>query len=197
MPEPQLLSARLRAETAASHERMHGLMEQAEPFASRTRYAGFVAAQFLFQQDIERLWAEPALRDALPRLEHGGRGAACAADLRDLGAETPRKQDFYADAPVSLPAALGWLYVSEGSTLGAAFLLKEVTQRLGLDEQFGARNLAAAPEGRAPAWRRFVAALDAVPLDAAGQDAAAAGALAAFHRFGDLLARQFALDAHA
>ncbi|MFX6949703.1 biliverdin-producing heme oxygenase, partial [Acinetobacter baumannii] len=72
---------------------------------------------------------------------------------------------------VAMPEALGWLYVSEGSTLGAAFLLKEVKDKLGLSESFGARNLAAYPEGRAVVWRRFVSFLDAPGLSAQEQDA--------------------------
>lgn len=33
-----------------------------------------------------------------------------------------------ATADVRMPVALGWLYVSEGSTLGAAFLFKEAQE---------------------------------------------------------------------
>ena len=83
--------------------------------------------------------------------------------------------------------------MSEGSTLGAAFLLKEVNEKLGLNGEFGARNLAAYPEGRAKAWKRFVASLDAPEL-ADVQDRVIAGALAAYGRFGQLLNTQFSLD---
>ena len=46
--------------------------------------------------------------------------------------------------------------MSEGSTLGAAFLFKEAQKHLGFSETFAARNLAAYPEGRAKVWKRFV-----------------------------------------
>ena len=62
------------------------------------------------------------------------------------------------------------------------------------DPLFGARNLAAYPEGRAVVWRRFVSFLDAPGLSAQEQDAVVAGAAAAFERFGVLLKRHFALD---
>jgi protein TonB len=54
---------------------------------------------------------------------------------------------------------MGWLYVAEGSNLGAAFLLKEAV-KLNLSGSFGARHLAGAPEGRGLHWRTFTAALD-------------------------------------
>lgn len=187
------LALRLKTETAALHERMHELMAQAQPFASRERYARFVAVQYLFQRDVEHLFDDAGVRELLPDLDTRGRQAAALADLRDLGAEAPSAGS-PASVGVDMPAALGWLYVSEGSTLGAAFLLKEVKERLGLSEDFGARNLAAYPEGRAASWRRFVAALDSDGVDAEAHQAVIEGARAAFDRYGRLLARCFGLE---
>ncbi len=189
---PALLSARLKDETATLHEQMHALMAQAQPFASRAQYVRFVAAQYHFQRDVEHLFEDPAIQAAVPDLQVRGREAAALADLADLDAAPGDAA--IATGKVAMPAALGWLYVSEGSTLGAAFLLKEVKDKLGLSETFGARNLAAYPEGRAVVWRRFVSFLDAPGLSAQEQDAVVAGARAAFERFGVLLKRHFALD---
>ncbi|RYG14172.1 MAG: biliverdin-producing heme oxygenase [Burkholderiales bacterium] len=186
------LSQRLKAETAAQHERMHLLMEQNAPFASRGAYAGFVAAQYLFQRDVEHLFKQPAVQAAVPDLQARGREAASLADLADLASPVP--QDALATESVGMPAALGWLYVSEGSTLGAAFLFKEAQARLGLNENFGARNLSAYAEGRAVVWRRFVAALDSGGYSLVEQDEVIAGANAAFDRFGALLQRSLALQ---
>lgn len=189
MTATPLLSERLRNETAALHERMHQLMAVADPFANRAAFARFVAVQYLFQRDLGPLLADRALAALLPDLDSRGREEAARSDLADLGAEIPR--DIVAGQSVTLPAGLGWLYVSEGSTLGAALLLKEAKERLGLSETFGARNLAAYPGGRAAAWKRFVAALDAANHDPADQDQVIAGANAAFERFGQLLQRHF------
>ncbi|OWY34383.1 biliverdin-producing heme oxygenase [Herbaspirillum aquaticum] len=189
---PALLSARLKDETATLHEQMHALMEQAQPFASRAQYVRFVAAQYHFQRDVEHLFEDRAIQAAVPDLQVRGREAAALADLADLDAAPGDAA--IATGKVAMPEALGWLYVSEGSTLGAAFLLKEVKEKLGVSETFGARNLAAYPEGRAVVWRRFVSFLDAPGLSAQEQDAVVAGARAAFERFGVLLKRHFALD---
>ncbi|MBG7622154.1 biliverdin-producing heme oxygenase [Herbaspirillum sp. AP02] len=191
-PHPVPLSVRLKSETADLHQQMHALMERAQPFSDRLRYSRFVAAQYHFQRDVEHLFDDAELQAALPDLQVRGREAATLADLADLQA-VPGEVAI-ATASVRLPEAWGWLYVSEGSTLGAAFLLKEVQDKLGLSERFGARHLAAYPEGRALAWRRFVGFLDASDLTAAEQDAVVAGATVAFERFGLLLRRHFALD---
>lgn len=185
------LSQRLKLETAPQHEQMHHLMEQAQPFSSRAQYAKFVAVQYLFQRDVEHLFDDPAVQGLVADLSERGRATDSQADLADLQAPVPSEP--IATQGVTAPEALGWLYVSEGSTLGAAFLLKEVSEKLGLDGQFGARNLAAYPDGRARVWKRFVAALDAPEL-AEVQDRVIAGALAAYGRFGHLLRTQFSLD---
>jgi heme oxygenase (biliverdin-IX-beta and delta-forming) len=187
-----VLSQRLKHETDAQHQRMHALMERAQPFANRERYAGFVAIQYLFQRDVMYLFDDPRVRAVVDDLDCRGRVEAARADLLDLAAVVP--DNSIATSAVKMPEALGWLYVSEGSTLGAAFLLKEAQQQLGLSAGFGARNLAAYPEGRARAWRRFVASLDGDALDTADHDAVLAGANAAYARFGALLQDQFGLQ---
>ena len=186
------LSQRLKVETNDQHERMHRLMERAAPFSSRESYARFVAAQYLFQLDVEHLFQNAEVQAAVPDLDARGRASASLADLRDLKADVP--VDRVASTDVAMPEALGWLYVSEGSTLGAAFLFKEAQANLGLSAEFGARNLAAYPEGRAVVWRRFVASLDDEALDPRTHDAVIAGANAAYDRFGELLERHFALS---
>lgn len=185
------LSQRLKHETNDQHERMHQLMERGNPFSSRDAYAGFVAAQYLFQRDVEHLFHDPAVQAAVADLHVRGRQEASLADLADLGVAQP--EDAIASGAVKMPEALGWLYVSEGSTLGAAFLFKDAQAKLGLSAEFGARNLAAYPEGRAIVWRRFVAALDSEQISPAEHDAIIAGANAAYDRFGTLLTRFYQL----
>lgn len=187
------LSSRLRTETNVQHERMHGLMAKADPFASREGYARFVAAQYLFQRDVEALFEQPGMRDLVPDLDIRGRQEASELDLRDLN--TPVPTGDIASVGVKLPEALGWLYVSEGSTLGAAFLFKEANEKLQLTAEFGARNLAAYPEGRARAWKAFVKAMDESGYSQEDQDKVVAGANAAYDRFGQLLESFFSLEA--
>lgn len=171
----------LKAATTAAHERLDQRIMAAEPFAARANYARFLAVQHAFHSDLAPLYADPRLAGFIADLPARQRLAAIAEDLADLGQTVPPVEPSQAPDPADLPAALGWLYVAEGSNLGAAFLLKAAAA-LDLDETFGARHLAGHPEGRARHWRDFTAALGAVVLSAAEEARAVAGAEAAFAR---------------
>lgn len=144
----------------------------------------FAAIQYLFHRDIESLYDDSQLQALLPGLAQRRRVELIAADLADIGKPLPVTTDapaFAAGAAVDMPTALGWLYVAEGSNMGAAMLRKEVA-KIGLSDAHGARHLAPAPEGPAAHWRAFTQALDAVRLSADEEARAVAGAEAAFAR---------------
>jgi heme oxygenase len=172
---PLTRTERLKRETHAQHERLDTGIAGRDPFATRERYAAFVEVQYRFYAAIEPLYRDPALGELLPGLRGRSRLGAARLDLADLGRAVPRVE------PLALGRreALGWLYVSEGSTLGAAFLLKAV-EAIGLGEDCGARHLAAAPEGRGRHWRDFKEALNSVMLTPAEDDQVVSGARAAF-----------------
>ncbi len=192
LDRPETRAQALKARTSAAHGRLDAAIMAGRPFESRERYGRFLAVQYLFHRDIAALYDSPALGALLPDLPGRRRLADIAADLADLGLPAPAPlapPALAIDAP--LPEALGWLYVVEGSNLGAAFLLKAAAA-IGLDEGFGARHLAAAPEGRGLHWKTFVAALDAVPLSGDEEARAAHGAEAAFTRVATYVSDVFA-----
>lgn len=170
----------LRSATRETHERLDRRIMAAGPFESRERYGRFVAIQYRFHAGIDDLYVNPSIDAILPDLGTRRRLTLIEQDLSDL------EIDVQAFVPVSVlsdgvdvPTALGWLYVAEGSNLGAAFLLKAAA-KLGLSESFGARHLAGHPDGRGLHWRRFTTALDAAELTSTEEERAIAGAQAAF-----------------
>jgi heme oxygenase len=192
-PAADRLSKRLKADTAAQHEELDAAIMAGRPFASLDLYGRFLDVQRAFHRDVDALYGDPALIRLLPGLPALRRLPLIVQDTADLG--LPLRED--ADAPAfadgevhDVAEALGWLYVAEGSNLGAAFLLKQAA-KLGLSETLGARHLAPAAEGRGLSWRSFAAALDAVPLDASGTARAASGAQAAFARIRGRVAKAF------
>jgi heme oxygenase len=187
--EPAGRSKRLKQATHATHDRLDKRIMAANPFGDRARYGQFLKVQHAFHRDIDALYANPALDRLLPDLAGRRRLPLIAQDLTDLGLspEAPDATPVFGEE-ADIPIAFGWLYVAEGSNLGAAFLLKEAL-KLGLSETFGARHLAGAPEGRGLHWRTFTAALDAADLSDAGEARAIAGAEAAFARVLDLVER--------
>lgn len=175
-------SARLKADTSATHDVLDKRIMAAAPFDNRQNYARFLQAQYAFLRDVDALYDHAGLAALLPDLEQRRRYASIAADLRDLdtplpaGSATPPF-----GAQLDLATALGWLYVSEGSKLGAAVLYR-LAGKIGLDEHHGARHLAGHPDGRARHWRDFTAVLDSAPLDMDGEARLIEGARAAFMR---------------
>lgn len=172
----------LKAATTAAHDRLDKRIMEAKPFQDRDRYGRFLIVQRAFHRDIDALYDNPALDELLPDLAGRRRLPLIERDLADLGIAAPHLDgDPRLGAATDLPTALGWLYVAEGSNLGAAFLLKEA-EKLGLSETFGARHLAAAPEGRGLHWRTFTASLDTIALSDSDNERVVDSGRAAFER---------------
>lgn len=172
---------RLKAATTEAHERLDKRIMAAEPFASLERYRLFLKVQHAFHRDIESLYARPELQRLFPDIATRPRLTAVAQDLADVGVEASPLDPSTSAAEADTPTAIGWIYVAEGSNLGAAFLLKAASG-LGLSETFGARHLAAAPEGRGLSWKTFTTALDAISFSDAEEERLFAGARSAFNR---------------
>jgi heme oxygenase len=184
---------RLKAATAPTHERLDMRIMSAGAFANKESYGRFAQMQHGFHRDIDALYSNPKLDALLPDLQGRRRFAQIGQDLNDLGIaplDISEAPEFGAEADI--PAALGWLYVAEGSNLGAAFLIKEA-EKLGLSATNGARHLAGHPEGRGKHWRSFTTALDALELTEDENARVIAGADAAFRRVHALADRVFAV----
>jgi heme oxygenase len=134
-----------------------------------------------FHREIHALYDDPGLEVLLPDLVDRRRLGLIVLDLEDLGVGVPtwRNAPRFVHGAIDLPEALGWLYVAEGSNLGAAFLFKWAGA-LKLHARHGARHLAAAPEGRANQWRAFTSVLDEILMTEAEEERLTAGARAAF-----------------
>jgi heme oxygenase len=184
IPDP--LSARLRAETNTTHERLDRSIMAAKPFDNLENYGRFLRVQHGLHHHVAPLYRSADLAAHFPGLNARGRLNDVAQDMLDLGMPVPEITTAPATETADLPEALGWLYVVEGSNLGAAFLLK-YARKLGLSETHGARHLAEPPEGRAPYWKAVKSALDAVDLSPAHEARAIGGAEAAFATTRDLV----------
>lgn len=158
------LSLRLKDATHTIHEDLdRGIMAQGL-FSSADKYRSFVQLQYQFHRDINALYSHPQLVEIIPDLVARNRFLQVCQDMQDLGLPLPA-----GDNPVDAQdasVAIGWLYVAEGSKLGANFLTK-LAEKLGVTEDFGARHLAPDPGGRGPSWNAFKSAIDHAGFDPA------------------------------
>ncbi|MEN5244631.1 biliverdin-producing heme oxygenase [Pseudomonas atacamensis] len=191
--EKTLRSQRLNQITHEPHSKLDALVKAHAPFETRASFARFVVAQYLFQAELVELYNDAELTSIVPDLPARCRAEAARADLADLDTEVPAPVAGALKNP-SKARALGWIFVSEGSKLGAAFLIKRAVA-LELSGSFGARHLAEPQGGRAEGWKSFVRTLDALPFTAEEEAEVEQGALDAFNRFTVLLERAYAIEA--
>ncbi|MFW9266471.1 biliverdin-producing heme oxygenase [Pseudomonas sp. NR3] len=185
-------SQRLNQITHEPHGKLDALVKAHAPFETQASYARFVVAQYQFQSELVALYNDAQLTALIADLPARCRAEAAKADLADLHTEVPPPVAGAVKNPTQAEA-LGWLFVSEGSKLGAAFLIKRAVG-LGLSETVGARHLAEPAGGRAEGWKTFTRILDALPLTEQQEAEADKGALAAFNRFTVLLEQAYATE---
>lgn len=176
--------AALRQATRALHEQVDAAMMALRPFEDREGYKRFLAVQYRFHQLTSAIYSDPTLNRWFPGLAARERLAAVERDCRDLGLDPADYRVEPLPAPVDdaqRARAMGWLYVNEGSNLGAAFLYKHA-QKLGLDGESGARHLVPHAEGRAAHWHAFVAQIEAAPLESDHDPLVVEGAQSAFEQ---------------
>lgn len=177
----------LKALTTETHDQLDKRIMANKPFANRDNYSRFLIAQYGFLRDCDPLYDNPDLAALFPDLTERRRYDRIAADITDLERTLPSHDTLPAvEHKQDIPTALGWMYVTEGSKLGAAILLK-MAGSIGLSEGFGARHLAGAPEGRAKNWREFTAVVDHIRLTDEEEARMVAGAKAAFTRMNNHL----------
>jgi heme oxygenase len=187
---PALRSQRLNQITHAPHEQLDKAVKANAPFETLESYKRFVVAQYLFQAELQSLYNDPELQKIIPDLPARCRAEQARADLVDLNTDIPKAVGGAVQNP-DKAQAMGWLFVSEGSKLGAAFLIKRATA-LNLSESFGARHLGEPAGGRAEGWKSFIRTLDGLDFTAQEEVQADLGAIAAFERFNVLLQHAYA-----
>ncbi|MGE8177846.1 biliverdin-producing heme oxygenase [Pseudomonas fluorescens] len=187
---PSLRSQRLNQITNEPHNKLDALVKAHAPFETQANFARFVVAQYLFQSELVSLYNDAELIAIVPDLPQRCRADAAKADLADLETDVPAPVAGAVNSP-GKAEALGWIFVSEGSKLGAAFLIKRAVG-LGLSETFGARHLAEPAGGRAEGWKRFVKTLDGLAFSAQEEADIEKGAIDAFNRFTVLLEQAYA-----
>lgn len=167
------------------HERLHGVpafARLASGRMTRDEYRALLARLHGFHQALEAaLAAAPSLSPWGIDLAERRRSPLLAADRAALGDTAPPLP-----APIppaaSAATAMGWLYVSEGSTLGGRHLARALDPLLG-QARAGRYFLLGHGERHGVLWRECCEAIEACGADPRQRQAMVSGALDGFHRF--------------
>lgn len=177
-------AAKLKQGTADLHDNIDKSIMEKDPFASNENYLQFLSLQYHFLKDVAALYEHTQLSEHIDDLTSRRRLGLLEQDFADLNTTLPTTTlTPLIDVNTDLATALGWLYVVEGSKVGAAMLGKQVQARLQLTGVFGARYLAGPGAGRGSAWRHLVQLIDNIELSNEQEQALINGARQAFTRF--------------
>ncbi|ENU92053.1 hypothetical protein F971_03146 [Acinetobacter vivianii] len=180
------LHNKIKNYTGTEHERLRNLMISLKLFENLKSYKNFTLAQYYFHNEIEKLYILHNINEIVPGIKCHQRLDSIKRDMEDL-IIFPGKNESDSIISSNKYETLGWLYVSEGSTLGAAILLNGAKNGYGLSELFGARNLAEYPEGRLLYWGNFVEKLNKLDISNEEEQFIIDGAFSAFKYFGVML----------
>ena len=174
----------LKAATADVHNDVDKSIMAQDPFADTQSYLTFLRLQYHFLKDVSALYEHPELSWYITDLKSRRRLSMLEQDFVDLASTVPPQiPNSQLNADTDFATALGWLYVVEGSKVGAAMLGKQVQAKLNYSAIHGARFLTGPGAGRGSAWRELIQLIDQAELTASQEQALIAGARQAFVRF--------------
>ena len=181
MTGPTPLSTLLRERTRDAHEQTEAGLNVLGPGLTLEPYARLLGRWHGFESTWQRhapaVLGEPyfAPRRKLPLLDTDLRACGrSAADIAALPAVPDNALPF-----TDRVAALGILYVVEGSTLGGQYVAKNIRDRLGLTPDHGIAYFSSYGADVGRRWRETKGLLDAPPF-VADAEAVVAGAMATF-----------------
>jgi heme oxygenase len=176
------LHQHLKLATAAAHSSLECLLAKRGYFDGREQYIQYLQRFLAFQDEAERaLDTADLITEAVPDWEQRRRAHLARADLAMLGAPErhfPRSSGRLPQV-TSREQVLGIVYVLEGSTLGGAYLLKQLAP-LGINAAHGGSCLASYGSDRGKMWQRFLFTLEAAYLRQARAESIASAAITTF-----------------
>jgi len=155
----------LRSRT--SHQ--HSLLEQNEasknllsPQVTAAHYAAYLSLLYGFVKGFENN-VFPLLRHSITDIEQRRKAHLLVADLNMLGVDEEGiaaiPDQFFAEMYHSYPAALGGMYVLEGSILGGAFIYRHLQTTIGIEAIAGkAKYFIAYGAETGSRWKGFLQA---------------------------------------
>lgn len=183
----------LREATQDLHERMHGhpaLLLLSRGCIGRDAYAALLVGFLRFHRAVEdRLSRGPDLGPFGIDVVARRRSPELLDDLSALGVSVPAMPPCDLAVPESVPAALGYLYVTEGSRLGGRVLARALETTLTPGSAEGRHFLLGEGGRQGQGWGEFCAAVEDVGVSQDARAEMAGAAVSAFIAFEACLGR--------
>jgi len=175
------LHQHLKLATAAAHSNLECVLAKRGYFDGREQYIQYLQRFLAFQEEAERALDTALTTEAVPDWAARRRAHLARADLAMLGAPARHFPQLSGRLPqiASAEQVLGIVYVLEGSTLGGAYLLRQLAP-LGITAVQGGSYLASYGSDRGKMWQRFLFTLEEAHLRQARAEVIAAAAVATF-----------------
>lgn len=148
----------LKTQTADSHKKLEELpvsMSIMSPDMKIEEYAKYLNLMHDVHQDTEGT-IFPLFTNLIDDLEQRRKKQLIEADLSFLNYELTPSEKVFKTKDISVPFALGILYVVEGSTLGGRFILKNVSKVPQLSGDKGVSYFNGYGEKTGSFWKSFL-----------------------------------------
>jgi len=157
LPSPSFLID-LKTQTAVSHKKLERLSISASiisPDMQLSDYVHYLSLMYDVHKDTEDL-VFPLVSNVLDDLKQRKKSNLIEDDLFYLKHNKSIATRVFNISEMSVPFALGILYVIEGSTLGGRFILKNITTVAGLDNGQGVSYFNGYGEKTGSYWKSFL-----------------------------------------
>lgn len=187
----------LRNKTSESHKALEAIpisKSLVNPAISLHAYSLYLSLMHDVVSDYEKV-IYPIVENVILDISERKKADLILQDLKSIGEEKQKGHVFLKnhDQKFSLPFALGMLYVLEGSTLGGRFILKNIQENLGLNEEKGISYFSGYGNKTGSYWKNFLAFLTAYEAQNNAEQEIIAGADFAFTIIGKHLSENSSL----
>lgn len=172
----------LKTQTAGAHKRLENLPVSScilSPEMKIEDYAHYLKLMYDVHYDVEEN-IFPLLSDNIPDLTERKKKHLIEEDLTFLNYKQPVVSPVFNTENITIPFALGILYVVEGSSLGGRFILKNIETIKGLDEGKGVSYFTGYGNKTGSHWKNFLNVLTEYQEENNCEDEIIKGAIYAF-----------------
>ncbi|MBK0368901.1 biliverdin-producing heme oxygenase [Flavobacterium agrisoli] len=149
----------LRSQTSEAHKKLESLplsKSIINPQITLEQYALYLSLMHDVVENLEQN-IYPILSDVISDLENRKKAIWIENDLKSIGKEKKAINfSFENTSAISVPFAMGIMYVLEGSTLGGRFILKNIQENLGLTPENGASYFDGYGNKTGSTWKKFL-----------------------------------------